>query len=62
MKWPLMKTRFEKKQEPEHEAVSERLDEVEEEMKRMSHRILLLEVEWGLYGDEFHTHNKPGKE
>lgn len=55
MKWPWKQTRYEKKQEPEHEAVSVRLDEVEEEMKVMSHRILLLEVEHGLYGGEFHA-------
>lgn len=49
MKWPWQETVV---QDEDHEAVSERLDSVEEDMKSMAHRILLLEVELGLYDPE----------
>lgn len=55
MRWPWQKEPENVAVSGEHVQVSERLDTVEEEMKSMAHRILLLEVELGLYGEEDET-------
>lgn len=58
MRRPWKATTVDPECEPEHEAVSERLDEVEKNMKSMAHRVLLLEVELGLYDPDGDSENQ----